>query len=123
MRARYAALLLVFFLIPVHEAHAVCTPTVQWVWDGDVRSPDFPRICTAPIVVQITDDNGDGRIDSNDVPDVVFTHYADYSGDAVITVVDGATGTEHFTINERVISEVAAGGHPEFQASLDRRGT
>jgi hypothetical protein len=86
----------------------VCTPTVQWDWDGPTRSHDFPQAGGTPIVVQLTDDNGDGLIDANDTPDVVFLH--DKLGKAVITAVDGRTGDDLFTISEpKVYASLAAG--------------
>jgi len=89
-------------------AHAqVCTPTLKWQWDGAVRSPAWPEPITA-IVVQLTDDDGDGQITPQDVPDVVFTHSSGSPwSDAIITALDGQTGAEHFTITDPVVRSTA----------------
>jgi hypothetical protein len=52
-----------------------------------------------PIVANITDDNGDGQIDENDVPDVIFSTFAGsaYARDSVVRAVNGDDGTEIFT--------------------------
>jgi len=75
---------------------AVCTPVELWRWEGRIAAPMSPDPCIAPLVVQVTDDNGDGRIDSNDDPDVVFVHWG--RDEVGLTAVDGATGTTHFTV-------------------------
>ena len=42
----------------------VFSPEIQWQWQGAVLG--------SAIVINLTDDNGDGKIDENDIPDVVF---------------------------------------------------
>ena len=59
--ARFALALAAFLVFP-NVAWSVCTPTVQWIWDGDIQSPSFPSTCMTPVVVQLTNDNGDLRI-------------------------------------------------------------
>ncbi|MBO4350079.1 MAG: hypothetical protein J6A01_03910 [Proteobacteria bacterium] len=44
-------------------------PKVKWHWEGNVE--------TAPVVINLTDDNGDGVVNQNDVPDVVFVDFKD----------------------------------------------
>ena len=46
---------------------------VEWSIDSFTDEPDFDEMVTAPIVGQLTDDNGDGVIDENDIPDIVAT--------------------------------------------------
>ena len=45
----------------------------KWSIDSFADEPEFDEMVTAPIVGQLTDDNGDGIIDENDVPDIVAT--------------------------------------------------
>ncbi len=40
---------------------SVCTPVVKWTWDGPTESPAAPEVCQPPLVLQLTDDDGDGR--------------------------------------------------------------
>lgn len=90
-------------LVPAAVAlGATCNLQTQWTWSGPTRDPLFPEPCITPLVVQLTDDNLDGTIDSKDRPDVVFTHFSksDPSFPAVITAVDGRTGIDHFTIRD-----------------------
>ena len=82
---------------------------MQRVWDGEVHAPDRPDVCATPLVVQLTDDDGDGRVDQSDVPDVVFFHRA--AAVCSLTAVDGGRGDVHFTVDDRPLkaTELAAG--------------
>src|SRR5688572_18419492 len=62
-------------------------PVEQWRWDGDVDAPDQPSPAGSPLVVQLTDDDGNGTIDAADSPDVVFLHWG---ATPAITALDGA---------------------------------
>ena len=75
--------------------------TPRWTWVGATRDPAFPRP-TAILVMQMTDDDGDGRIDGADMPDVILMHQSTFGASpaAVITILDGATGAEHLTIRD-----------------------
>lgn len=81
-------------------------PVVEWEW----TAPDqgLGSLVT-PLVANLTDDNGDGEIDLCDTPDVVvmdyqFTNPIPQSGR--IHVFDGATGSLHFTINEKLYRNI-----------------
>lgn len=60
---------------------------------------------TAPIVVQLNDDNGDGVVDSRDIPDVVF-HTEDALGRAV-TARSGLDGSEHWSFRSTPANPLA----------------
>ena len=77
---------------PAGAQGPVCDPVEQWVWDGPTRDPMFPEACTTPLVLQVTDDNLDGRIDALDETDVVFIHSNRFGDAGVITAVDAKTG-------------------------------
>src|SRR5262245_44404410 len=69
------------------------TPVVEWAM------PHFPgpvadNVMSMPIVVQVTDDDGDGDIDANDTPDIVFVAFGTSFG--VLRAIDGATGSQHW---------------------------
>ena len=44
----------------------------RWRWSGYSNDPRIANVATTPLVVQLTDDNGDGVIDQHDIPDIVF---------------------------------------------------
>jgi hypothetical protein len=85
---------------------------VEWQWlDAEGTEPSLP------LVANLTDDNGDGWIDTRDVPDVVMQEPV---GNALL-VIDGATGREHARITaappygtDPVIGDLDRDGHPEI---------
>ncbi len=90
-------------------------PDVQWTWNGGA-------VITTPLVANLTDDDGDGKIDLCDVPDVVVV-----AGElaATIRVLDGATGTEQLAfsmgVNGQVtpaIGDIDNDGFPEVVAGV-----
>jgi hypothetical protein len=63
-------------------------PRLKFHWAGRVMMP--------PVVARIHDTNGDGRIDSQDVPRIIFASYGEvgggYFGPATLYAIDGETG-------------------------------
>jgi hypothetical protein len=70
-------------------------PQLKWSWvaDPDVV-PANNQVMMQPVVANLTDDNRDGRIDHNDIPDVVFATFAssNYWSEGVLRAVSGADG-------------------------------
>ncbi|MFC2172019.1 FG-GAP repeat domain-containing protein [Acidobacteriota bacterium] len=96
--------------IPVQESFSMCTPTVQWIWDGYAQTPGVSVPIGSPLVVQLTDDNMDGYIDLCDNPDVLITHTG--AGGSIVTAFDGETGAAHFDFAVPIMANsggVAAG--------------
>jgi hypothetical protein len=86
-------------------------PQVQWSWNGGESA-------VTPLVANLTDDDGNGTIDLCDTPDVVVVTGA-LAG--TIHVLDGATGSEHFSIPSPVhafvtpaIGDIDGDGEPEI---------
>ena len=77
----------------------VFAPKVEWEWapaHDDAFHP-YNEVMMTPVVGNLNDDNGDGVIDENDEPDVVFTAYRhpDYSASfGALVMLDGKTGAE-----------------------------
>jgi len=69
--------------------------TVEWRWESLSTDSRIRNILMAPIVGNLTDDNGDGRIDRDDIPEIVFVAFDD-PDDLVGTLIalDGETGDE-----------------------------
>ena len=67
------------------------TPVVEWSVATFTDQPDFDTIHAGPVVGQLTDDDGDGDIDEDDIPDIVVS-CDDNAGGAdmgVIRVISG----------------------------------
>ena len=77
-------------------------PEPQWTFTGP---PGFENCIVMPLVINLTDDNGDGEIDLCDIPDVVVVAGPDQLSDVPpsrLYVLDGATGAVHFYASELV---------------------
>ena len=82
-------------------------PVQQWAWTASTNYPDYDQTMSVPLVGQLSDDNGDGRVDANDNPDVVvLAHqrrlasgwFDSRLSSTVIRIFDGKTGREIRTI-------------------------
>lgn len=68
-------------------------PVLKWAWTGSGSIlPAYNQVMTAPVVAQTNDDNGDGRIDGNDIPDIIFIAYTGTGGVFTSTSVDFSPG-------------------------------
>jgi FG-GAP-like repeat len=68
---------------------------LKYAWGGQVTAPNATDVMMAPIVIQLDDDNCDGKINENDIPEIVFTSFTggNYSGNGTlhaISIVNGA---------------------------------
>jgi hypothetical protein len=52
------------------------TPVLKYAWGGQVTSPFASDVMMAPIVVELDDDDCDGKVTSKDVPEIVFVTFA-----------------------------------------------
>ncbi|MBI5184179.1 MAG: VCBS repeat-containing protein [Nitrospinae bacterium] len=74
------------------------SPVLKWWWKRSAVMPSHDQVMCAPAVANLTDDNGDGKIDANDIPDVIFNSYnSNYQTNGVLRAVSGADGREIFT--------------------------
>jgi len=75
-------------------------PVLKWQWPGTSSGSPVVHIISIPIVVGATDDNGDARIDQNDVPTVLVNSYP-YPSDQYhgkILALRGDTGIPAFSV-------------------------
>jgi hypothetical protein len=73
---------------------------IEWQWSGSTVNPNHDQVIVSPVVINLTDDNGDGAIDRNDVPDVVFysMNNGQYTG-GVTRAISGVDGSELWNQN------------------------
>ncbi len=81
--------------------------------------PSATRVMMSPVVGNLNDDNGDGFIDQDDIPDVAFISYSsaeEYEGEGVLRVISGQNGAPIWSTS----GLFASGG--VALADLDRDG-
>jgi len=93
----------------------VFSPKVKWEWTGSTTAASYNQVMMAPMVANLTDDNQDGKVDRDDVPDVVFHTYTGsaYTKDGVLRVISGDGSKEHFAI-----TAAAHRTHPGTQVAI-----
>jgi hypothetical protein len=67
----------------------------EWHWSGDAEVfATHAQVMMAPMVANLDDDDGDGRVDANDIPDIVFHTFTgfDYWGNGILRAVRGSDG-------------------------------
>ena len=75
-------------------------PVVEWQWTDNPYYSGYDDLMATPAVANLTDDDGDGDIDEDDTPDVVFTSFSGgaYSSSGTLTAISGdGTGT-HWSV-------------------------
>ena len=90
-------------------------PHVEWAWTTSKTLPAYNQVMMAPMVANINDDNNDGKIDRNDIPDIIFHTFTGhfYTKDGVMRVISGDGKKEIFTV-----SNVAHRTHPGTQIAI-----
>jgi hypothetical protein len=81
-------------------------PVVEWRTSDTLTYATFPdrtHSVTTPVVGQLTDDNGDGIIDNNDIPDIVFNAYHTFSGLGSLRVISGDGSGEHWSADTQSV--------------------
>lgn len=83
-------------------------PVVEWKESSWITEPTSRDVMMTPIVTSLTDDNGDGKIDDNDVPDIVYVTYSP----GVLRATRGDGSGHLFSVGANVVAGqagVAAG--------------
>ena len=81
---------------------------VEWSRSDFLQMPEYTQVVTAPMVGQLTDDDGDGRITRADVPDIVVV--ADDDGSeadrfGLLVVLSGLDGSVHTAISSSTVGD------------------
>lgn len=94
-----------------HPPLGSLVPTLKWAWSASAILPQYDQVMSAPVVVPLEDTNGDGKIDQNDIPSVVFNTYrgTSYTGDGVLRAVSGSDGHELWTVSNSSYRTFALG--------------
>lgn len=93
------------------------TPVIEWQWQENPDDPGYDDIMATPAVAELTDDDGDGDIDGDDIPDVVFMTFsggAYTSAGALVAVSGDGSG--------QLWSELAPGGYDIYSSGAPAIG-
>jgi hypothetical protein len=90
-------------------------PAVKYSWGGTTTPPYDTDVMMTPLVLELDDDNCNGHIDAEDIPEVVFTSFANgawsTSGTThALSIINGAF-QEKWTFAESIVggAELAGG--------------
>ena len=96
------------------------SPASEWHWvpGSTTPLPNKDQVMSTPVVINLTDDDGDGDVDDQDVPDVVFISF-DTTGPAgtptshqlqagVVRAVSGDTGRELWSASSAALQVAPA---------------
>ncbi len=102
------------------------SPVIEWQWAANPVYSGYDDIMSTPAVGNLNDDNGDGRIDQDDIPDIVFTSFAGgaYTSAGTITAISGDGSGTHWSVYDAsgyhiyssggvAIGDIDADGLPE----------
>ncbi len=101
----------------------------KWQKSSFTTAPTYNQVMMTPVVGNLTDDNGDGNIDENDIPDIVFTTFAAnaYTSAGYLRAISGKDGTELWSVSGVAgtggvaLGDTDANGVPEVY-SVDTSG-
>jgi len=86
------------------------TPAPKHAWGGPAAPPYANDVMMAPIVIELDDDDCDGKVTERDIPEILFATFTngDYHGPGVLHAIS--------VVNEVVVEKWAAPGiHPTRQ--------
>jgi hypothetical protein len=88
------------------------SPKLKWAWSASPLAPAHSQVMMAPMVANLSDDNGDGKVDRNDIPDVVFNTFAgsDYWGAGVLRAISGDGKKELFAVTDPALATTPGAG-------------
>ena len=58
-----------------YHGSATFSPVLKYAWGGQVTTPFSTDVMMTPIVVELDDDNCDGKVNEQDIPEIVFTTF------------------------------------------------
>ncbi|ENM5786837.1 VCBS repeat-containing protein [Vibrio metoecus] len=95
---------------------------LKWSWSTSVFHPESNQVMAAPIVVQLNDDNGDGKIDDKDVADIIVVTFEGnkYAKGGYIRALSGVDGSELWSYSNGGV--IADARYAPAAADLDGDG-
>jgi ASPM-SPD-2-Hydin domain-containing protein/HYDIN/CFA65/VesB family protein len=80
------------------------SPITEFEWpNGNITNPTWKHVFMTPIVINLTDDNGDGFINEEDIPDIIFNGFEGGIGitePSMVRAISGDDGHEIWTADD-----------------------
>ncbi|MDE1242755.1 beta-prism lectin domain-containing protein [Vibrio aestuarianus] len=114
MTSKYFAFAIGILSLSSSVVHATTTDIadistqLKWSWNGSSFKPESVQVMMTPVVAQLNDDNGDGKIDNGDVADIIMVTFEGnkYANGGLVRALSGVDGSELWTYaNGGVIAE------------------
>lgn len=88
------------------------SPVVEWQWAVNPTHSGYDDLMSTPAVGNLTDDDGDGDIDADDIPDIVFTSFANgaYTSAGTLTAISGDGSGTHWSIYDSAGTHIYSSG-------------
>lgn len=85
-------------------------PVLKWEWTNSPIKSGYNQVMSTPVVANLHDDNGDGQIDSKDIPDIIFNTFAggNYNGSGYLRAIKGDGSGELFTVTDYPIIPISS---------------
>nr|UHS16746.1 putative hemolysin [Vibrio sp.] len=77
-------------------------PELTWSWQESDFMPQYNQVMSSPVIVQLNDDNGDGKINNRDIADIIVTTFSgsNYSQNGIVRALSGKDGAELWDYRE-----------------------
>jgi len=98
------------------------SPQLAWQWSRSLKNvyPMSNQVVCSPIIGNLTDDNNDGKIDLEDIPDIVFITFEGNNDEknGVIRAISGDGTAEHFSIGPFTDKGIRFEAFPNYNPAL-----
>ena len=84
-------------------------PVVEWRWEANAAHEGYHQVMSTPAVGVLNDDDGDGDVDADDVPDIVFSTFTGsaYASAGALNAISGDGSGDRWSI-------LSAGGYSPY---------
>jgi len=75
-------------------------PVLKWAWEGSTVQPNHRQVMSIPIIAPTEDTNGDGLINEDDIPSVIFHTFqgGGWGGNGILRAVSGKDGHDLWSV-------------------------
>gem|GEM_PF-3641387 len=80
-------------------------PVVKWQWNNNNQQTNGNQVIMAPVVTQANDDNNDGQINTDDIPDIIFGAFSGGNlTNSNLVILSGSDGSEILKVTDPTLA-------------------